>query len=327
MKILYIGGVYHVEFSLWNEQKHNTRIKTAFYNARYKIRGDTIISAMTEYNNLIRAGCVCTRDDIDVVIAGEKPDLTIFRNFVPTEYFAKNNEIIWYQEYNPKSIDGFQLSREENKNVKNIATQNKIEAKEKNQYWMPYCVSKHWERQSYVKDIPVLVATALPPLNIVGGNKVKSLDILVSPLCRWKPELLHIHLIDYSDGKYPDIIKPLVKPVFPLLTAVDKVSRSKIYISPTSMWFDRGWTSHKLVQAMACGTLVLTNNFPGMEETFGKDGEYLIYSSSQEETLDKVRYYLDNDEARAAISQRAYDYAHTEFNWESRLTGMYEFFK
>ena len=102
----------------------------------------------------------------DNLINQHKPDMVIFRNFCPSEYWANANEIIWYQEYNPTLLSGYRLPRTFNINVTKIATQNKIDASIKNNFWFPYCVSKNWEIPNTNRDIPILIASNVPQLNL-----------------------------------------------------------------------------------------------------------------------------------------------------------------
>lgn len=84
--------------------------------------------------------------------------------------------------------------------------------------------------------------------------------------------------------------------------AARKFSESKIVFN-ISMTDD---INMRTFEAMATGSLLLTNWIPTIEELF-EDGKHLVLYRSEEEMVDKARYYLKHDDEREAIAQAGYE--------------------
>jgi len=309
MNILYVGGVYPVELSLFKEAQGNPNINLVMCGAGDSAPG---VLSLCDYKTAI------TRDAVDRLKESLKPDLVLFRTWcVTTEKLVGPGEILWAQEIFQTNDGG--VSTGDNtirKGSWHIAYQSKPRAIQNSGYWLPYCVSKHWGRiEGVTKTIPVMVATSMP-----GGGpatKMKSMKILVEPVVAWNSSMVKI--FPGYNGFKSSYLQQCISPSFSVINSVPNICKAKIYISPTSIWYDEDCVSYKTVEAMACGVLTLTNNYIGMEDVFGKDGENLIYANSPEESLDKVRYYLDHDKEREEIAQRGYEFVHREYGWESNF--------
>lgn len=59
-------------------------------------------------------------------------------------------------------------------------------------------------------------------------------------------------------------------------------------------------------EAMGTGSFLLTNWIPTIEELF-EDGKHLVLYRSEEEMVDKAKYYLAHDEEREKIAQAGYE--------------------
>jgi len=269
---------------------------------------------------IVKPNIVSNRADIDRIKSEFNPDITLFRGWVTTENLINDSEVYWNQEIHPTDHKG---NKSNNNPVPNaariIAYQSKPMAKNKGGYWMPYCVSKYWGISSNVKrDIPVMVAMSIPGEGT--GMKIEACDSLVKPIIEWDSKLVHVFSgIGGGLGRV-SYLKPCLKPSFPAIDAIHTISKAQIYLSPSTIWHDEGCISHKTIEAMGCGCLVITNKYIGMEDMFGADGENLLYSNSPEETLDKVKYYLKHDKEREEIAERGYKFIHSEYNWEKHLT-------
>jgi len=324
MKILYIGGVYATEYSLYRESQGNPNIDVQYvhgtsYSMPHLLEGTNSV--------LIKS-----RNDIDRIKKDFCPDLVLFRGWCPEQSLIGVGDVLWSQEIMATKLDGSRYSGggvvsvyTDNPgrkhyiayNIKDLAIQN-------NQYWLPRCVSKHWAKRSSVKDIPFMVATIMPVLHAGGDLKRKSLDILVKPIIEWDKSVVHA-FSGYS-GSFESIpyMKGTFKPSFPYINMTDYISRAKIYASPTTIWYDKGCISQKTIHSMACGVLTLTNRYMDIEDILGKDGENLIYSNSPEETLDKVKFYLSHDKEREDIAERGYHFIHNLYNWEKHLNRLFK---
>jgi hypothetical protein len=90
----------------------------------------------------------------------------------------------------------------------------------------------------------------------------------------------------------------------------DKASDADLYL----------YSSDRIAHYMGSGLLVFTTRDNRLEELFPEDRE-MIYFDSKEELLDKVRYYLANDDARKAVAKAGWEKAHTYYN--ERLVARY----
>lgn len=67
------------------------------------------------------------------------------------------------------------------------------------------------------------------------------------------------------------------------------------------------------IEIALCGGFVLSEYAPGIEEMF-KIGEEMDVFRTKEELLEKVRYYLNNDEERERIARRGYERAIRDYD-------------
>jgi len=316
MRILYVGALFYVEHSLYHEAKNNKNIEVLFCSNSPNLPYiDAAIGSKQ-----IKDG-----QDIDALRNSFKPDLVIFRNWSGSEHFMTSNDLLWAQEITPKDImgvymhDGVAYPTQ----AKHIADCSKVSSDKNNRIWFPYCVSKHYSRQKVVKDIPVMVATNIPN-GKWGEIKMHSVSILLKQFSERNPSLVYaFEGLHGGLAKFPYLL-PCMKPSYDPLQSIHTISRAKIYVSPTSIWYDEGYVSYKTIEAMACGVTVLTNKYIGMEEMFGKDGENLIYANTPEESFDKIQYYLAHDKEREEVAMRGYEFIHKERNWETHLNRVFD---
>jgi hypothetical protein len=309
MNIIFVGGIYYCEFSLFKESQNNPKINVVFCTS-----GESMPDAV----DIVKPKIVTSREDINKVKDEFNPDLTLFRTWNNTEIWVNDDELLWSQEINPTLEDGSKEDRPLPK--RGILTyQNKVYANNQGKRWLPYCVSKYWGYKKALKDIPVLLATNLPDVTRGGLNKRWSLDVLFKPLVDWDKSKLVAYQGFYGGLDTIPYIKPILKPTYRSIHAIDYINRAKIYVSPSTILYDEGSISHKTIEAMACGVCTITNNYVGVEEIVGKDHDTILYSNSPEETLDKVKYYLTHDSEREALAKRAYEYVHKKYNWEDHF--------
>ena len=84
--------------------------------------------------------------------------------------------------------------------------------------------------------------------------------------------------------------------------AARKFAESKIVFN-ISMLDD---INMRTFEAMATGSMLVTNWIPTIEEHF-KDGEHLVLYRSEEEMIDKIRYFLAHDDERERIARAGYE--------------------
>jgi hypothetical protein len=308
MKVLFVGGIYPVEFSLFRESQNNP-------NLTVKFCCDGV--SMPDVLPVVNPQIISSKHDIDKIKEQFKPDLTIFRTWCSTEAFASVGDIVWHQEIFPKTDDGIPTG--ENKVSPWVnAFQSKPRAEKLGGKWLPYCVTNH--KVEVEKDIPVMVATSFPGPPVFAMKK-KSMDILVKPIIEYDPKLVHFFSGYY--GGTLGYLKDVTRPSFSPVDAIKNICRAKIYISPTSIWNDEGCVSYKTVEAMSCGVCTITNDYIGMEDVFGKDGDTIVYANSPQEVLEKTLYYLNHDVEREKLAKRGQDFVCEQYSWEKHLTRLF----
>jgi spore maturation protein CgeB len=77
----------------------------------------------------------------------------------------------------------------------------------------------------------------------------------------------------------------------------------------------------RVFEAAGCGTLLLTDKPYGLEKHFDIGSEIVVYSS-EDELIDAVKYYLNNDEEREKIGLRAQSKAYREHTYEERVKNL-----
>ena len=312
MKILYLGGLFPAEFSLVKEAQNNPNLELLFVDCQ---------GSFQEYIPVAKPIYVANRTDVDKIKKDFQPDITIFRNWTPPENLIQSGEVLWHQEIYVTLDDGTRPYSYTPPKQAIVAYQSRPMSVVNKQHWLPYCASAHWGLiPNIVRTIPVMVATNLTDSSTGGSIKRRSMDILVKPIVEFDFNLVYAYNGIYGGLQNVSYLAPCIKPSYKLLDMPSTLSRVKIYISPTSIWYDEGCVSYKIYEAMACGCLVLTNNYIGMEAVFGKDGENLIYSNTPEDSLDKVRYYLDHEKEREEIAERGRQFITSEYSWEKHIT-------
>jgi len=93
---------------------------------------------------------------------------------------------------------------------------------------------------------------------------------------------------------------------------IETIGKSKMAIN-----FSRNnklslYSSDRIIQLAANGTLVFTPKIPGFEKIF--TAEEVVYFDSLDDLENKIDYYLSNDNARIAITKSGYDRAHNSYD-------------
>jgi len=280
-------------------------------------------------------GCFCThpkephyknnrsiskRHQVDALKAEFKPDLTIFRCWNITSPMANKNkkEIVWFYEKRVKLDSGGTTNGPCNHYPCALNAYQDLEvAKERQALWLPYCVSKYFEKRNPDKKYEALCITRIPTHGSGGVAKKRSADILLKPL--FEHDLLKFYGKDYYGIPY------LRKEgVLPSCDVVSEIAKTKIFISPTTIWHDPYALSHKTVSSMGCGVLTMTNHYGAIDEILGRHKETILYSNEPEDTLELVRYYLDHDKEREEIAMAGYEHVHKNYNWADHLIRLYD---
>ncbi|MDT3670435.1 MAG: glycosyltransferase [Aromatoleum sp.] len=88
------------------------------------------------------------------------------------------------------------------------------------------------------------------------------------------------------------------------------ITRTPFYAAETGI-------SLRIFEALAAGAFLLTDYCDEVAELFTPGVELEMFRSSSE-LVDKMRFYLENPEARAAVARRGHERFLREFTWERR---------
>lgn len=91
----------------------------------------------------------------------------------------------------------------------------------------------------------------------------------------------------------------------------------KIGINLSHFNYDR-YYSDRLLKMMACGILVLSHNYHGIEKDF-TIGKHLDVFNNLHELKQKIDYYLSNPKKANKISTEGCNYVHQNYTWDSVL--------
>ena len=93
-----------------------------------------------------------------------------------------------------------------------------------------------------------------------------------------------------------------------------KINQCKIWLSTTGPILD---VSPRYFEVMLSRTLLLCNNMPHEYEGLFQDGvNCVIFENDLSDLSEKTAYYLENNEEREAIIDRAYNMAINKYTWE-----------
>lgn len=100
------------------------------------------------------------------------------------------------------------------------------------------------------------------------------------------------------------------------------VEQSKICLAAGGLTPIEGCWSNRAARYLVCGGFVLTRYVPGMERTFGPDGENLVYWQEAADCVERIEYYLAHDDERAAIAARGQRFAQKYLTFDYRARQM-----
>jgi hypothetical protein len=80
----------------------------------------------------------------------------------------------------------------------------------------------------------------------------------------------------------------------------------------------------RVFEAMACGSLLVTQRIQNGQEELFHEGEHLVTYNSDEEAVEMVRYYLDHSEERERIAEQGYQEAVSKHTYRHRAQKMLE---
>jgi glycosyltransferase involved in cell wall biosynthesis len=150
------------------------------------------------------------------------------------------------------------------------------------------------------------------------GEKWKS-DILFTGQTRYKhkryptEELRYQLLTRLADTKNCALYGCFGRPRVEGINYLYAISGARIGLSINAANDVRFCHSNRLINYLACGTLVLSKRVPDADLLF-KDGVHLRYFDTVEEFFDLADWYLNHEDERIRIANAGMERAHTEFN-------------
>lgn len=101
------------------------------------------------------------------------------------------------------------------------------------------------------------------------------------------------------------------------------VAKSKINIGHSGWTEIDGYFSARNYRIMGSGGFLLANRSKNIEEFFEEDKEIVLYNSD-EECIDKIRYYLKNDTKRNKIAIAGYQRVMKDYTFNIRIQELFE---
>ena len=322
-KILYLGNLYPLEASLAAELTNSPDwdIKFAIHRKQLvKTFGGTLTNLASMYNSVIfnepQMG------DAVKMISEYNPDYIFVRCWTKFAGFPIPNGIYYKPETDIVKGPGASIKFiPPHPGAKWIITESKEEVQlYRDKYkvpttWLPYCVSKFWEKPAEKTRDIVTCGTLL------HGPKMQSFNMLVKPLFENLPDgSVFMYVNAFSKAQPEKWMEGRFQQAYPVEKTAEIVGSAKIFVSPTTFRYALGAFSLKTIQGMGCGALTITQKYGNIEDYFGPDGENLLYANSSEECLNKVKFYLKHDSERKKIAERGYNFIHSEYNWTKHLT-------
>lgn len=94
-------------------------------------------------------------------------------------------------------------------------------------------------------------------------------------------------------------------------------NKSKITLN-ISRGKSEGYSSLRLWNLLACGSMVMTKQIPNMELRMGlKEENHIVSFSSLMDLINKARYYIENNEEREAIASNGYKWVMANRTWNN----------
>ena len=79
----------------------------------------------------------------------------------------------------------------------------------------------------------------------------------------------------------------------------------------------------RVIDIMSCGGFVLSNYQTELTEFFEEDKEVVLFRS-EDEALDKIKYYVNHETERASIAQAGYEAVKGRFGYKQRIAKLLE---
>lgn len=98
---------------------------------------------------------------------------------------------------------------------------------------------------------------------------------------------------------------------------LETISKSKISLNLSRDHNTSLYSSDRLVQLMANGSFVISKNIPDVELLFNNNE--VVFFNEPQECLEKINYYINNDEERRKLAKNGWNKVHRSYN-STRIT-------
>lgn len=111
---------------------------------------------------------------------------------------------------------------------------------------------------------------------------------------------------------------------------IEVFETSRINLNLSNSWTGRWWNRRRPVgqikarvfEVPGSGGFLLTENVPHIDEYFDIDREMATFAGTGD-LVEKVRYWLDREDARSAAAERAYQRVRSEHTYDHRFTEIF----
>lgn len=332
MKIVWISSCNPVEFDVRRSSWHISDLDCIFY-CTYMKEDESYL----DHGNLYGQGREGIKDILDRGFA-EKPDLVILKYpFFVLRYQLTNHLlelgkktpfVVWCSEQGPTRNFAFDNASP----FPRVAVNNLMDVKYYREklpdtkiYYLPFGSASYMQDElvshnQYKSDLLADSKCHYTCCEYKAAKK-KSCDVMIVPVLDKDIALYGAVNPRHGWAGVPGAITKWRGKYF--LSDVNKLySSTKLYIGITWNWAYGGY-GIKLARCLGIGVPLLWHYTIGMENEFEK-GNQLDWSSTPEETIERVEYYLSHDKDRIEMGRRGKEYADHHLNWGSNLMRLVE---
>jgi glycosyltransferase involved in cell wall biosynthesis len=159
--------------------------------------------------------------------------------------------------------------------------------------------------------------------DIINGNDIVFAGALYPhlPLGNFR-----IEIVDYLKSIYEDKFSVYGNgwgtKSFSYFDTAKIIKGSKIIVGINN-WECKHYTSNRMFNTMAVGTLYFANYYEGIEEDF-ENKKHLVWWSTKEELKELIDYYLEHDDERKKIALAGMKEVKKNHTWYSRIKQIFE---
>ncbi len=258
------------------------------------------------------------------VLKSEAYDLCILR--YPQENWSvptnEKNVICWTSEQGPTRSHAIASSRR----FPNVAINNKYEERfypGKKLFYLPFgCYNTEEATQQPIYDV-VVSSNPHYACKCEGDLKKISIDTMIIPLLgKFNVKIYGMWPSQHGWSGVPGVSEVGHFDGVSGISHVPFVQQGKLYVDCTWNWRDGGYGC-KLARALATGVPVIWHKTLGMELDGFEKGNQLDWSSSPQETITLVDYYLTHDKERIEMGRRGKEWFSNNWEWSLNFNKIY----